>query len=293
MKALFVAALIALTPATALARPGLDAVIGPDGVTITDSEKPVLFYRTKPADPTMEPGRLNYIHPLYAPDGTILTEDRPADHLHQRGVFWSWHQVRLGGDLVADGWFMKGLTFFVKQTNFDGEAGGAGVLTLHVQWIVNSGPELVFVADEVTRVRILPLKAGARRLEFDTTITPLVDDLSLGGSDDAKGYGGFSIRLRAADRLAFGSGGKAVKAAVTPVAAGNSMGFSWPGQPGLSKWAVGLSCKVNGKPVTRWILRRELSMQNCVWPGRAPVALTRDKPLRLQSTVVIIPAKGK
>ena len=108
-----------------------------------------------------------------------------------------------------------------------------------------------------------------------------------------RGYGGFSIRLRAADRLAFSSGGKAVKPAVTPVAAGNSMGFSWPGQPGLSKWAVGLSCKVNGKPVTRWILRRELSMQNCVWPGRAPVALTRDKPLRLQSTVVIIPAKGK
>lgn len=123
MKALFVAALIALVPAVALARPGLDAVIGPDGVTITDSERPVLFYRTKPAGPA-EPGRLNYVHPLYAPDGTLLTEDRPADHLHQRGVFWSWHQVRLGGDLVADGWFMKGLTFFVKQTNFDGEAGG-------------------------------------------------------------------------------------------------------------------------------------------------------------------------
>jgi len=43
---------------------------------------------------------------------------------------------------------MKGLTFLVKQTNFDGEAGGAGVLTLQVQWIVNSGPELLVVADE-------------------------------------------------------------------------------------------------------------------------------------------------
>ena len=292
MKALFVAALIALLPASALARPGLDATIEPDGVSITDSEKPVLYYRTKAADPA-EPGRLNYVHPLYAPDGALLTEDRPADHLHQRGVFWSWHQIRLGGDLIADGWFMKGLTFFVKQTNFDGEPGGAGVLTLHVQWIVNSGPELLFVADEVTRVRVLPLKAGARRIEFDTTITPLVDDLSIGGSDDPKGYGGFSVRLRSADKLTFRSGGKPINPAVTPVTAGNAMGFTWSGTPGLSKWAVGMSCKVNGKAVNQWILRRELSMQNCVWPGRAAVAVPKGKTLRLQSTLVIQPAKGK
>lgn len=293
MKALLVAALIALLPVAALARPGLDASIGPDGVTITDSDTPVLFYRTKPADPATEPGRLNYVHPLYAPDGTVLTEDRPADHPHQRGLFWSWHQVRLGNEAVADGWFMKGLTFFVKKTNFDGEFGGAGVLTLEVDWIVNSKPELIFVAREVTKVRIRPLKDGTRRLEFDTTITPLVDGLSLGGSDDAKGYGGFSMRLIAPDHLVFGAGGKAVKPAVTPVAAGGSMGFAWPGQPGLAKWSVGLSCKVNGRPVTQWILRRELSMQNCVWPGRAPVALPKDKPLRLQSTLVIRPVKGK
>lgn len=290
MKALLVAALIALLPAAALARPGLDASIGPDGVTITDSDQPVLFYRTKPADPTVEPGRLNYIHPLYAPDGAILTEDRPADHPHQRGVFWSWHQVRLDGRAVADGWFMKGLTFFVRQTNFDGERGGAGVLTLQVDWIVNSGPELAFVAREVTRVRIQPLKAGARRIDFDTTITPLVDGLSLGGSDDAKGYGGFSVRLVAADGLVFASGGKAIQPAATPVTAASSMGFTWPGRPGLSKWAVGMACKVDGRPISLWILRRESSMQNCVWPGRVPVALPKDRPLRLQSTLVVRPA---
>ena len=289
MKALLVAALIALLPAAALARPGLDASIGPDGVTITDSDQPVLFYRTKPADPAVEPGRLNYVHPLYAPDGAILTEDRPAVLPEQRGLFWGWRQVRLNGQPVADGWVMKGLTFFVRQTNFDGERGGAGVLTLRVDWIVNSGPELAFVAREVTKVRIQPLKAGARRIDFDTTITPLVDGLSLGGSDDAKGYGGFSVRLVAADRLVFGSAGKAVAPTATPVTAGSAMGFSWPGQPGLSKWAVGLACKVDGRPISLWILRREASMQNCVWPGRVPVTLPKDKPLRLQSTLIIRP----
>ena len=293
MKALLVAALLALVPAAALARPGLDASIGPDGVTVTDSDQPVLFYRTRPVDPAVEPGRLNYIHPLYAPDGTILTEDRPATLPEQRGVFWAWRQVRLGGETVADGWGMKGLTYLVRRTNFGGEVGGVGILTLQVDWIVNSRPELLFVAREVTTIRIQPLKDGVRRLDFETTITPLVDGLSLGGSDDAKGYGGFAARLVAPERLVFGSAGKAVTPQATPVTAGPSMGFSWPGQPGLSKWAVGMACKVNGRPISLWILRREPSMQNCVWPGRAPVALTKDSPLRLQSTLIIRPGTGQ
>lgn len=290
MKALICAALIALFPAAALAAaPGLDAKLEADGVLVTDAGAPVLFYRTKPAEPSTAPGRSNYVHPLYAPDGTILTEDGPADHPHQRGVFWSWHQVKLGDMAVADGWFMKGLTFFVKQTSFKGERGGVAVLTLEIDWIVSSQPELVYIAEETTTVRIQPLKAGARRIDFDTKITPLVDTLSLGGSDDAKGYGGFSVRLIAPDKLVFGSNGKAVQPAVTPVRAGASMGFAWPGQPGLSKWSVGLSCKVDGRPITQWILRRELSMQNCVWPGRAPVALVKGRPLRLQSSLVVRP----
>jgi hypothetical protein len=295
MRAFLAAALILTAglfgPAQALARPQLlDAVIGPDGVTVTEDDRPVLFYRTRPADPATEPGRLNYVHPLYAPDGTVLTEDRPADHPHQRGLFWSWHQVRLGDRIVADGWFMKGLTFVVKKTRFATDRTGAGKLVLDVDWIVSSGPELVYVATETTTVRVQPLKKGARRIDVATVITPTVDGLSLGGSDDAKGYGGFSMRLIAPDRLVFGSQGKGVVPQVGPVTAGSSMGFAWPSQPGLSQWAVGLSCKVDGKPITQWILRKELSMQNCVWPGRAPVALVKGRPLKLETALVVRPA---
>lgn len=298
MRALFAAAVIGLAalaaPAAVLAKPGFDAVMAPDGVTITEDERPVLFYRTRPANPAAEPGRLNYVHPLYAPDGTILTEDAPKDHLHQRGLFWSWHQVKLGDRQVADGWFMKGLTFSVKKTRFDAGPAGSAELTVDVDWIVTSGPELVYVARETTTVRVRPLKDGARRLEFDTTLVPTVDGLALGGSDDVKGYGGFSMRLIAADRMAFaGSDGKPVTPAVGPVAGGESMGFVWPNQPGLSQWAVGLSCKVDGRPITQWILRKELSMQNCMWPGRAPVALVKGKPLRLESTVIVRPTSAR
>lgn len=277
------------SPAPVTPLPRVDAVFAAEGVTITDGGKSVLFYRTAPADPR-EPGRLNYVHPIHAPDGTVMTEDRPADHLHQRGAFWSWHQVLVDGKSVADGWFMKGLTFHVREKRFKGDKVGGGTLVVNADWIVNSAPEVNYVARETTKVRVYPLKDGARRIDFDTVITARSDTLALGGSDDVKGYGGFSVRLVRPDRLTFGSGGKTVIPAVGPVEAGKAMGFAWtPGQ-GSPAWTVGLACKANGAPITRWILRKELSMQNCVFPGRAPFVLKKGQTLRLQSTLILRPA---
>ena len=86
------AALLGAAPATADPAIGkrVDAVFADDAVTLTEAGKTVLVYRTKPLDPTAEPGRSNYVSPLYAPDGTVLTEDKPGDHPHQRGVWWFW-----------------------------------------------------------------------------------------------------------------------------------------------------------------------------------------------------------
>ena len=96
--------------------------------------------------------------------------------------------------------------------------------------------------------------------------------------------------FRSPDRLNFGSGGKAVAPAVGPVEAGKAMGFAWTPGDGAPAWTVGLACKANGAPITRWILRRELSMQNCVFPGRAPFVLKKGETLRLQSTLILRPA---
>ena len=80
--------------------------------------------------------------------------------------------------------------------------------------------------------------------------------------------------------------------AVEAVAAGPAMGFAWPVAAAYPAWAVGLACKAQGQPITRWILRRELSMQNCVFPGRAPYAIPVERPLHLESTVVIQPRES-
>ncbi|MBU4435512.1 MAG: PmoA family protein [Alphaproteobacteria bacterium] len=268
----------------------VDAVLADDTVTITEAGKTVLVYRTKPIDPALEPGRLNYVHPLYAPDGTVLTEDKPADHPHQRGVFWSWRQVLVNGKLVADGGFMKGLTFHVREKRFKGDAQGGGTLTVNADWIVTSGPELDYVARETTRVRVYPLTDGARRIDFDTLITARVDALGLGGSDDAKGYGGFSMRLVRPDRLTFASNGKTITPTDTALEAGASMGFAWPAESGSPAWTMGLTCKAHDQPIKTWVLRGSLSMQNCVFPGRSPYVIKKDQTLRLRETVIIRPA---
>lgn len=290
-------ALAASAPSQVWADPAIgkrvDAVFADDAVTLTEAGKTVLVYRAKPLDPASEPGRSNYVAVLYAPDGTALTEDRPGDHPHQRGVWWAWMKVQTGGKTVADGWYMKGLSYLVREKRFLGDAQGGGTLTVEVDWMVNSGPELAYVARETTKVTVRPQKAGARRIEFDTTIVSRVDALGLGGSEDDRGFGGFSIRLVDPEHLTFASGGKTITPTGGAVIAGPSMGFAWSGGADSPAWTVGLACKANGQAVTRWMLYSDRSMQNCVFPGRAPLVLKKDETLRLQETLVIRPAAKK
>lgn len=296
LRTLIAAATVALA-SPSLADPAIgkrvDAVFADDTVTLTEAGRTVLVYRTKPISPATEPGRANYISPLYAPDGAALTEDKPGDHPHQRGVWWAWMRVQADGKSVADGWYMKNLAYSVREKRFLGDAEGGGKLTVEVDWIVNSGQELVYVAREVTKVTVRPLRAGVRRLEFDTIITSRLDALGLGGSEDDRGFGGFSIRLVDPEHLTFASGGKTLVPNGAALDAGQSMGFAWSGGSNSPAWTVGLACKANGQAVTRWMLYNDRSMQNCVFPGRAPVILKKGQTLRLQETVIIRPVAKK
>jgi hypothetical protein len=270
------------------ARTGLDASLGPEGVTILDDSKPVLFYRTKSANPGTEPGRLNYIHPLYAPDGTVLTEDRPAGRPSERGAFWAWQEVLLNGQVAGYGASMNGLTWFVRRTRYDGQADGSGVLTLDVDWISHARPELIYLASETTLVHVFPMKGGVRRIEVDTTVTPRVDGLAVAGDVASRNNGGFTLRLVHPERLVFGSSGATVQPASGPVSAGDAMGFAWTGDG--PAWAVGMSCKADGAALTRWVLDRA-GAQNCAFAGRDPVAIYLGHPLRLQTTLTIRPRR--
>ncbi|MBC6982676.1 DUF6807 family protein [Caulobacter sp. 17J80-11] len=289
----FIAALLAasaLFAAPAWAGGPLHAEIGPSGVQILDEAQPVLFYRTAPVDAAAEPWRLNYVQPLYAPDGTVLTEDRPADHLHQRGVYWAWRRILKDGVQIGDTWVMKDVTFQSKGVEYAPQPDGSVRLTVKTDWVSTAGGEHTLLFAETTVVTVPKLKKGARKLAFDTTLTALQPGLALAGTDDEKEYSGFSVRFVHNDKLSFASDGKAVEPTNAVLAAGEALTFAWPKEEGLPNWKVTLACRAQGAPLNRWVLRRELSMQTCAFPGRTPYAVPVDRPLRLQAELTIAPA---
>ena len=52
--------------------------------------------------------RCCYLHPVYAPNGVILTDDFPEDHPHHRGINWTWPVVTVDGK-TYDLWTIKGI----------------------------------------------------------------------------------------------------------------------------------------------------------------------------------------
>lgn len=71
------------------------------GLLVKSGGKPVFFYNTAvimpPAGSPDYYKRSGFIHPLYSPDGNILTDDFPAGHMHQHGIFLTWVNTTFRG----------------------------------------------------------------------------------------------------------------------------------------------------------------------------------------------------
>ena len=264
-----------------------------EGFLFVDAGLPVLFYQLEPKLLDGRARRANYIHPLHGLDGEILTEDFPADHIHHRGVFWAWHQVTVKGRKMGDAWLAQDFLARVVSAEPVAVPGKTATLRVRAEWVSPAltdaaGTEQPFL-DEVTTVRVQRVENDVRKIDFEIRLTPRVDDVSLGGSQDDKGYGGFSVRARLPEDLRFlGSRGPltprrgALKAARWVDLVGSFRGTA--GRPA----GISILChpSLPGFPQP-WILRSQASMQNPVWPGRRPVALTRDKPLSFRYRLLV------
>ncbi len=75
-----------------------------EGLEIAIDGNPVLFYQTSTAFPQEAlPDyykRSGMIHPLYSPDGQVLTDAFPAGHTHQHAIFNAWVNTRFKGEKV-------------------------------------------------------------------------------------------------------------------------------------------------------------------------------------------------
>jgi hypothetical protein len=262
-----------------------------DGLLITEKGKKVLFYRTKPKNLAGKFERCNYIHPLWGLDGFILTEDFPADHLHHRGIFWTWHQVWIGDQRIGDPWEIKDFSQEVVKADFLPANGKTGILKTEVLWespLWKKDGQVKPYMRENAEITIHPVQGNSRRIDFTISLLALENNLTIGGSQDDKGYSGFSVRMKLPEDVNFTGRNGEVTPKNEAVTADGYIDISGSLAGGGGK--AGICILDNpGNPgyPQKWILRAKNSMQNAAWPGNTTVPVPTDKPLRFKYSLII------
>ena len=263
-----------------------------EGIWFYENDEPVLFYQVTHKSREGQFRRANYIHPLYGMGGRVITEDFPADHLHHRGVFWAWHQVRVNGENIGDNWECRDFNWHVAKPKVTCFRCYVDLLT-HVTW---SSPSLRDVQNipepiiqETTRIRIRKKCKTYRVIDFKIRLNALQENVALGGSENDKGYGGFSPRIRIPlDALFIGSNGP-IEPQRTAVEAGPWLNIVGKYNEGdVDEGFAMITHPDNPGYPEPWILRRSGSMQNAKYPGRNAIVVGRgDDAWTLQYRLII------
>src|SRR5438094_4772651 len=166
-----------------------------EGIEIQENGKKVLFYQVRPKTVNGKYERAGYVHPLYSLNEKILTDDMPADHPYHRGIFWAWHQIILNDKNIAEGWISEHISWKPREVKVTKRKNS---ITLQSEIIWNAEPEPdkpTAIVREKTNITVFKSTPLYRILDFDIHLFALTNHLKIGGSDDAKGYGGFCLRL--------------------------------------------------------------------------------------------------
>ena len=262
------------------------------GVLVSEQETPILQYQANPKSRNGSHRRANYIHPLYGLDGRVLTQDFPSDHLHHRGVFWAWHQLYVGEVAVGDGWMAESFDWDVRSTEMVSKTESIQIKN-EVIWqsekLLDSDAQPIPLVKELNVIEVHRAAGEMRIIDFEIKLLALRPNLSIGGSNDAKGYGGFSVRVKQPPNLRFLTSRGFIKATKLPMACGNWVDLV--GQFGASKTTGGIAILVHSETVgypQKWILRDKVkSMQNPVYPGRGPVALSTKSFTSLRYRLIV------
>jgi hypothetical protein len=183
-----------LTAALWAAGPFQFREVSPASLELTENGKPVFIYNhglmRKQGVPE-DRYRCCYLHPVYSPDGVVLTDDFPSDHYHHRGIFWTWPIVRIDGQQY-DAWLIHGIR--QKFVRWIARETGAQSARLGVEngWYVGGRK----VVRETVEIRVHPAAAGQRQLDFTLHFEALDTPVVLQGEPtQQKGYGGFCVRF--------------------------------------------------------------------------------------------------
>jgi hypothetical protein len=266
-----------------------------DGILFTEDNKNVLFYQLEPKSEDGKFERCNYIHPLWAADGTVLTEDFPKDHLHHRGIFWAWHQVWIGEQRIGDPWEIKSFDQKVTEVEFMAQKNGSGILNTEVEWEsdkwIKEGKKVPYLKENTT-ISIHPMIDNYRQIDFEIKLLALEENLTIGGSEDVKGYSGFSVRMKLPEDIIFSGPEGKLQAINTAV---ESNGYVDMGgsilKNGKRGGIVMLDHPENLDYPQGWILRERKSMQNAAWPGNKLITISTKDVLVLKYSLIVYSGK--
>lgn len=255
---------------------------------LSDHGKPVFVYNfgmVRAPDAPEDSQRSCYLHPVYSPDGVVLTDDFNPDHPHHRGISWMWPDVTVGGK-HGDMWMLKNFQDrFVRWKARD--AGATARLAVENGWFDG---DRKFAAEDVEIVTHA-VENGRRPLDFTLTFTAVDRPVEIvGTSEGKKGFGGFCFRFAPRDGGAEKTTIRTDKgvekkdgvlarhpwAEIAGVFHGKPAGARIDDDPGNP-----------GYPNNGWLLRHGFGFLNVSYPGLTPITLELGKPLVLKYRVTL------
>lgn len=295
MKALVVILLTAGLTSTAHSQsPFAFREISPSGLELSENGKPVFVYNfgmvLAPGFPeTMR--RSCYLHPVYAPNGTLLTDDFNGGHPHHRGISWMWPEVTWNGKTKNMWWVDQG--FQQRFVRWKGRETDTSTARLAVEngWFEGGRK---FAKEEIEIVTHVASN-GQRILEFALSFEAVQEPVKIAGTAEGnKGFGGFCMRFAPRD----GGEAKTVIRTNEGIAAKDGVleHHPWAEITGLFEGqAAGARIEDHssnpGYP-NGWLMRHAFGLLNVSYPGLPPVVLESAKPLMLKYRVILYgPAK--
>lgn len=137
--------------------------------------------------------RSDYLHPVYGFDGEVITDDYP-EHLHHRGIWWSWPVVRWN-DQVADIWAVCQVWARPQKVKAHILATHEAELKATNLWKFGEKEQHPIVREELTLQASSNEKKSPRSrvIDITVTLTALEDGVAIGGRPGG-GYGGMTYR---------------------------------------------------------------------------------------------------
>jgi hypothetical protein len=185
---------------------------------LTEGGRPVFTYnygmQLAPGVPESR-RRSSYLHPLYAPDGTVLTDDFPKDHYHHRGLSWMWPVVLVEGKRL-NLWEIAGIRQRFVRWIARETTGPKARLAVENGWFLDDNRKLL---RETVEISVEPAQGGKRVLELTLRFEALGAPIAIAGTpDQKKGYGGLSLRFapRTETVLTTGAGREAADTNLVP-----------------------------------------------------------------------------